>query len=416
VNSPYRSKFIIAGEPVLWEKVDDYTVRATLPQSSSSFLSKVSRADEIFFTVLPKHILEQCEDIETCDFNLNPVGTGPFKLVEYVPDQRVVTDAHDDYFQGRPGVKRVVRLAYPNEQAALAALKSGELDVAALREAGNVNVAEQDPNITLYRYDSNWIMAARFNLANPILQDVRVRQAIAHAVDRLSLAKAVIGPTTNIGDSPVSVGWAASPNVTRYDYDPEKAKALLDEAGWEEGADGIRVKDGQRLSVSLTFDPDYGKPDLAAGMQQYLKAVGVELQLQQMEAATAQETIYQQKDFDIYLDWQGFGVDPDIASRWSTTTAEEGTYLSNPSNYANPEVDAAFKAAEVAASLEERQEHLWRAQDLITQDCPAVWLYLWQAQMAVSQSVDGLSLPPSTADMDNTAIFREPWKVTSTRP
>jgi len=416
VNSPYRSKFVIGGEPVLWEKVDDYTVRATLPQPSSSFLAKVSRADEIFFTILPKHILEQCEDMETCDFSQNPVGTGPYKLVEYVPDQRVIMDAHDDYFQGTPGLKRVVRLAYPNEQAALAALKSGELDVASLREAGNVNAAEEDPNITVHRYDSNWIMAARFNMDNSILQDPLVRQAFSYAVDRENLVKAVIGPTTNIGDSPISIGWAASPNVARYGFDPEKAMELLEEAGWTEGADGIREKDGERLSVSITFDPDYGKPDLAAGMQQLLKDVGIELKLRQMEPATAEETIYQQKDFDIYLDWQGFGVDPDIASRWTTVVEEEGTYLSNPSNYANAEVDAAFKAAEVAPTFEERQEYLWEAQDLITQDAAAVWLYLWQAQMAVSQNVDGLSLPPSTADMDNTAIFREPWTVTSTRP
>ncbi len=416
VNSPYRSKFIIGGEPVKWEKVDDYTVRAILPQPSSSFLAKLSRADEIFFTILPKHILEKCADMETCDFNQHPVGTGPFKLVEYVPDQRVVLEAHDDYFQGRPGLKRVVRLAYPNEQAALAALKSGELDVAALREAGNVNAAEADPNLTVYRYDSNWIMAARFNMANPILQDIKVRQAISHAIDRLSLCKAAIGPTTNIGDSPISIGWAASPNVVRYEYDPEKAKALLEEAGWKVGSDGIREKDGQRLSLTITFDPDYGKPDLATGMQQFLKAVGIELKLQQMEPATAEETIYVKKEFDIYLDWQGFGVDPDIASRWSTSTAEQGTYLSNPSNYANPEVDAAFRAAEIARTVEERQKYLWQAQDLITRDAAAVWLYLWQAQMAVSKNVGGLSLPPSIADMDNTAIFREPWKVTSTRP
>ncbi len=416
VNSPYRSKFIIGGEPVVWEKVDDYTVKATLPQPSSSFLAKLSRADEIFFCILPKHILEKCTDMETCDFNQQPIGTGPFKLVEYVTDQRLVLEANDDYFQGKPGLQRVIRLAYPNEQAALAALVSGELDVASLQEAGNVNVAEQDPNITVHRYDSNWIMAARFNLANPLLQELEVRQAISHAIDRLGLAKAAIGPTTNIGDSPITIGWAASPNVVKYEFDPEKAKALLEGAGWIAGSDGIREKDGQRLALSLTFDSSYGKPDLAAGMQQFLKDVGIELTLNQLEPATAEEVIYLEQDYDIYLDWQGFGVDPDIASRWSSSTAEEKTYLANPSNYANPAVDEAFKAAEAATSVEERQKYLWEAQDLITADAAAVWLHLWQAQMAVSKNVDGLSLPPSTADMDNLGIFREPWKVTSARP
>ncbi len=416
VNSPYRGKFIIGGEPVKWEKVDDYTVRATLPQPSSSFLAKVSRADEIFFAILPKHILEKCDDIEICDFNLNPVGTGPYKLVEYVPDQRVVQEAHDDYFQGKPGLKRVIRLKYPNEQTALAALMSGELDVTTLSEAANIKVAEDDPSITIYRYDSNWIMAARFNMANPILEDVRVRRAFVHAVDRLSLVRAVVSPSANVGDSPIPSGWGSSPNIRKYEYDPDKSKALLDEAGWEPGSDGIRVKDGQRLSLNVPYTAGYAQADLAAGMQQFLKAVGIDLQLKLLESATFDEAIYQNKDFDLYLGWQGFGVDPDVASRWVSETAEEGTYMANPSNYSNLELDAAFEAAELAASLDERQKHLWKAMDIIGEDCPAVWFFMWQAQMAVSKNVDGLSLPASSADMDNRAIYRENWKVTSARP
>jgi peptide/nickel transport system substrate-binding protein len=415
-NSPYRSKFVIGGKPVKWEVVDKYTVKATLPAPSSSFLAKVSRADEIFFAILPKHLLEKCSDIANCDFNQHPVGTGPFKLTEYVANQRAILDSFDDYFKGKPGVKRVVRLFFANEQSGLAALKAGEIDGTSLQEAGNVKVAEADPNITIHRYNSNWIMAARFNQANPLAQDVKVRQAIAYAVDRPSLVKAAIGPTTKAGDSPISNGWAASPDVVKYAYDPAKAKQLLDEAGWVPGPDGIRVKDGKKLSFEIVFDQNYGKPDLAAGMQQYLKAVGVDLKLKQLEAATAEQTIYSDHQFDMYLDWQGFGVDPDIASRWMTSETTAGNYLDNPTGYSNPEVDAAFKAAAVAPTLEERQKQLWKAQELITADAPAVWLDLWEAQMAVSKNVGGLSLPPSDADMDNTGIFREPWKVTSQRP
>ena len=413
INSPYRSKFIIDGEPVVWEKIDDHTVQATLPKPFGPFLAKLSRADEIFFTILPKHIMEQCADMASCSINQAPIGTGPFKLVEYVPGQRLVLEAHDAYHQGQPGVKQVVRLAYPNEQSALAALKSGEIDVTALREAGNVKAAEDDSNITVYRYDSNWIFAGRMNMANPILQDQAVREAIARAVDRENLVKAAVSPTTTVGNSPISIGWAASPDVPVFDYDPEQAKSLLEQAGWT--GDGIRQKDGAPLSLTITIYPDYAAPDIAAGMQQFLQQVGIDLKINQLESANFQTEVYENKNFDIYLDWQGFGVDPDIASRWLTSTEEEGTYLSNPSNYSNPEVDAALNAAATALTQDERAKHLWEAQDLITADVPAIWLYLWQAQMAVGPNVGGLSLPASTADMDNTGIFREPWKVTSTR-
>jgi peptide/nickel transport system substrate-binding protein len=412
-NSPYRSKFIIDDEPVVWEKIDDHTVQATLPKPFGPFLAKVSRADEIFFTILPKHIMEQCTDMQSCSINLQPVGTGPYKFVEYIPDQRLVLESHDDYFQGLPGAKQVVRLAYPNEQSALAALKSGELDIIALREAGNVSAAEEDPNLEVHRYDSNWIFAGRMNMANPILQDKAVREAIAHAVDRENLMKAAVSPTATVGNSPISIGWAASPDVPVFDYDPDKAKALLEEAGWT--GEGIRQKDGAPLSIGVTIYPDYAAPDIAAGMQQFLQQVGIELNITQLEYANFETEVYENKNFDIYLDWQGFGVDPDIASRWLTSTAEEGTYLANPSNYSNPEVDAALEAAATALTQEERAKHLWKAQNLITADVPAIWLYLWQAQMATGPNVGGLSLPASTADMDNTGVFREPWKVTSAR-
>ncbi|MGH2618061.1 MAG: ABC transporter substrate-binding protein, partial [Thermomicrobiales bacterium] len=319
INSPYRGKFVIDGEPVVWEKIDDYTVQATLPKPFGPFLAKLSRADEIFFTVLPKHIMEQCTDMQSCSINLQPVGTGPYKFVEYVPGQRLVLEAHDAYHHGRPGAKQVVRLAYPNEQSSLAALKSGEIDVAALREAGNVSAAEADPNLTVHRYDSNWIFAGRMNMASPILQDKAVREAIAHAVDRENLVKAAVSQTATVGNSPVSIGWAASPDVPVLAFDAEKAKALLEEAGWT--GDGIRQKDGVPLSVGITIYPDYAAPDIAAGMQQFLQQVGIELTINQLEYANFETEVYENKSFDIYLDWQGFGVDPDIASRWLTSTA-----------------------------------------------------------------------------------------------
>ena len=175
--------------------------------------------------ILPKHILEQCTDMTTCDFNLQPVGTGPFKFVEYVPGQRLVLEAHDDYHQGRPGVKQVVRLAYPNEQSALAALKSGEIDITGLREAGNVTAAEQDPNITVHRYDSNWIFAGRMNMDQPGPAGSRpcARPSRMRSIAR-TWSKRRSRPTATVGNSPISIGWAASPDVPVFGYDPEKAK------------------------------------------------------------------------------------------------------------------------------------------------------------------------------------------------
>lgn len=413
IGSAYRSKFIIDGAPVVWTKVDTYTVAATLPSPSSSFLAKLSRADEIFFCILPKHLLEGVEDMMTADFNQNPVGTGAYKFVEFRADERLVLAAHDEYHQGRPGVAQVVRLALPNEQAAFAALAAGEIDVTTLNEAGNVKAADENESIVVHRYNSNWVFAARFNFANSILQDINVRRAISHAIDRVNLVKAAISATAEVGNSPISYGWAANPNVTVYEFDMDQASQLLDEAGWS--GSSPRQKDGQALHLRLTIDSGYGAPDLAAGIQALLGQIGIEVEIIQLEAATLDTTVYQDRDFDMYLGWQGFGVDPDIASRWMTADPSAGSYLDNPASYSNPEVDTALRAAAMALTQDERATALWTAQDLITQDCAAVWLQQWEAISAVSQNVGGLVLPPSTADMDNTGIFRDPWAVTSSR-
>ena len=413
INSPYRSKFVIDGKPVVWAKVDDYTVTATLSTPSGSFLAKCSRADEIFFCILPKHLLEGVTDMTTADFNSNPVGTGPFKFVSYDPDQQVVTSAHDDYHQGKPALKEVVRLKYDAEQSALAALQSHDLDMSGLREAGNVKTAEGDASLKVYRYFSNWIFAARYNFKNEILSDIAVRQAINYAIDRENLCKAAVSPTSTIGNSPISIGWAASPNVTVFDFDPEKAKTVLDAAGWT--GDGVREKNGKKLSVTLTIYPDYAAPDIAAGMQQLLLAVGIDLQIEQLEAATFNTQIYTDHKYDFYLDWQGFGVDPDIASRWLTATQTQGSYVDNPSGYSNPAVDVELNAATVALTQDDRKVHLWKALDLLTADAPCLWLYLWEAQLAVGPGIGGLTEPGTTGDMDNSGFLMEPWKLTSER-
>ncbi len=413
INSPYRSKFVIDGKPVVWAKVDVYTVTATLPSPSGSFLAKCSRADEIFFCILPKHLLEGVTDMTTADFNSHPIGTGPFKFVSYDTDQQVVTASHDDYHQGKPGLKQVVRLKYDAEQSALAALQSHDVDISGMREAGNVKAAEGDKSLTVKSYFSNWIFAARYNSGNPILAELPVRQAINYAIDRENLCRAAVSPTATIGNSPVSIGWAASPNVTVFNYDPEKAKSILTAAGWI--GDGIREKNGKKLSVTLSIYPDYAAPDIAAGMQQLLLAIGVDLQIKQLEAATFNTEIYTNRKFDLYLDWQGFGVDPDIASRWLTATATTGSYVDNPSGYTNPQVDVELSAATVALTQADRQAHLWKAQDLLTADAPCLWLYLFEAIVAMGPGVAGFNDPGTTGDMDNSGFFMEPWKLTSAR-
>ena len=132
-----------------------------------------------------------------------------------------------------------------------------------LREAGNVKAAEEDPNLTIYRYDSNWIFAGRMDMANPVLQDKAVREAIAHAIDRENLVKAAVSPTATVGNSPISIGWAASPTCRSSVMTRRRQRVCSRRQAGRATASGRRT--AQPLSFTVTLYPDYAAPDIAAG-------------------------------------------------------------------------------------------------------------------------------------------------------
>ena len=195
------------------------------------------------------HPRSSAPDMRPATSTCSRSAPGPTSSSSTYPDQRLVHGGPRRLPPGPPGVKQVVRLAYPER-----AIGAGGAEVGRDRRhrrcarRATSKRPRRTANLTVHRYDSNWIFAGRMNMANPILQDKAVREAIAHAIDRENLVKAAVSPTATVGNSPISIGWAASPDVPVFDYDPEKAKS----AARGGGLDGRRHPPEGRRSRSAS--------------------------------------------------------------------------------------------------------------------------------------------------------------------
>jgi peptide/nickel transport system substrate-binding protein len=182
--APFRPRFMQGDQPIKFEAVDDYTVVVTLNAPNASFFTDIS------VPIVPKHVLEG-QDLREGPFNRMPVGTGPFKVVEWNTGESIVLEANENYFRGRPCIDRLIFRIIPDEQTQVAALQTGEVDFLPNIPGASVSTFEgnSDFNVSIAEQDSLFQMF--FNLENPKFQDVRVRQALMVAIDRQAVVDIV---------------------------------------------------------------------------------------------------------------------------------------------------------------------------------------------------------------------------------
>ena len=242
--------------------------------------------------ILPEHLLAAVNDdrgsFNTAPYQSKPIGSGPFKVVEWQRGNQVRMVANPDFYLGRPKLDEVIFKVMPDSNTAITQLRTHEIDMivhgspalwSQYRAIPGV-VAEADPLYTYSHID--------FNLRRPLFQDVQLRRALAYATDRKSMLEKLahgLGDLAPADQSP-RLSWAYTPDVPTYPYDPEKARALLDADGWKPGPDGIRVKNGVRLSFAYSTQTE---SSLGKAIQQYVqdawRNVGAEVTIKNAETA-----------------------------------------------------------------------------------------------------------------------------------
>ena len=212
--------------------------------------------------ILPEHLLAKFNDdkgsFNTAPYNSLPVGSGPFKVVQWQRGQEVRMEVNPDFYLGRPKLNEVIYKILPDENTAQTQLQTHELDLLGLGSGlkwPQYEALAADPKngLTATRVEAFTWSHVDFNLKQPIVSDVQVRRALAYATDKKEIIDKVIhgsGIPADTDQQP-HFSWGYTNDIVHYPYDPAKAKALLDADGWTVGPDGVRVKDGQRLEFSI---------------------------------------------------------------------------------------------------------------------------------------------------------------------
>jgi peptide/nickel transport system substrate-binding protein len=379
------------------EVVDRYTYRVTYEKPYAPALISWG------LWILPRHILEPAwktgVDLRTTRQNRFPVGSGPYRFGEWKTGEKVVVEANQDYFEGRPYIGRVVYRIIPDQSTIFLELKARNIDLASLTPIQYRRQTEFPAFLKAfhrYRYLSNSYAYLGFNLLDARFQDRRVRQAIAHAINKPEIVEGVLLGLGRPAVGPYKPGtWWYKDDVKTFPFDPERAKALLAEAGWRRvNADGILEKDGRPFSFTIrTNQGNAVRQQTAEIIQRRLRAVGIDAKIHIVEWAAFINTFIRKKDFEaIILGW-GLGSDPDQYDIWhsSKTGPDELNHIS----YKNPKVDELLEAGRRTFNQERRKAIYGELQEVLAEDQPVVFLYVPDALPVVSARVRGIEPAPA---------------------
>jgi peptide/nickel transport system substrate-binding protein len=265
---------------------------------------------------LPKHVLDG-RDIDTAnDYNRAPLGTGPYKVAEWKSGEFIRLDAVPDYWQGRPAAIASLTFKFiANTNTRINQLKSGEVDMVVMFPWDKHREVAAIPGVTVHRIDGNGYEHVTLNQrAFPAFADVRVRQALTHAVDRQLISTTILEGLAPVTHGPVQpVSWAHNPDVRQYPFDQARARTLLDEAGWRDvDGDGVREKGGQPFRFTLITQAGFAvRENVAQVLQRQFKDVGVDASVQLHDGTSISKLWFEGK-FHAMLHWWQLPADPEL--------------------------------------------------------------------------------------------------------
>ena len=371
---------------------DPQTVVFTMTQVFAPFLASHGQ-----YGILPKHVLGtlDAKAINTADFNTAPsVSNGAFKFVKWDKGAQVTLERNDNYWAGAPYLDQWIYKVLPDSVAVTNQLKTGEIDIGPV-DPGQADSLKGVDSVTMTEFPVAIFTFYAYQLdpaKTTLFQDKAVRQALAYALDRDSMVKAI-----DFGLAQVAVGtmpvlsWAYAPDkiTNKYPFDINKANQLLDQAGWAKGPDGIRAKDGKKLSFTLwTNAGNTQRGQYVTVMQQMWKAIGVDASPKTEEWNAYITRITETHDFEIFLVGFGWQPDPDQTSMWSCDAYKGGFNLNK---YCNPQVDDLLAKGLSTLDQAQRKQYYEQMENLLMDDLPSMILDFPKATSAVNKRVHNLT-------------------------
>lgn len=345
------------------QAVDKYTVKIKTKAPDPFLLDAIRLAG---IAIVPKEAIEKLGD----SFAKNPVGSGPFKFVEFVPDDHVTLVRNDKYWK-KPYLDKVIFRVIPDAAVATISLESGDVDVSLSLPPEEIGRLRKSKDITLYRSIQGWYRGLGFNLKKEPFDDLRVRKAIAMAIDIDSAVDNVFGKNAERAYGQVGPGIVGyDPSLkSLWKYDPAGAKKLLAEAGFRPGPDGIMEKNGQKLSFDIKTMNEPGRVKIVTILATQLKAVGIDAKVVTQETGTWVSDL-QSGNTTVFMDFAYSGPTGLHALFHSSNIGNSNTHF-----YANKEVDALLDKGSKTVNVKAREQIWKKAQRMIMEDVPVIPLY-----------------------------------------
>jgi peptide/nickel transport system substrate-binding protein len=399
VNSASGKQFALVDST---EVVDPLTVKFHMKSPWSALPTILAGR----WFVAPKHILEKVDIASDTSFDKNPVGIGPYKLTEWVAADHLTLKANKDYFQGAPKIDTLVFKVLPDTNVQIAQLKTGELDGIPFFPDASVPAVKGQSGLTIDSSIASIFYAVHLNMnRTDLFGDRLVRQALSYAIDRQAMITNVLHGTGQVATGPIipAISWAYDPNVMQFPYDPNKAKALLQQAGWSQGSDGTWQKDGKKLSFPLAgFQGNSTVQQVCTLVQQNWADIGVKADIQIPEFSTFITNVRDNRGPDGYYSFVSYMTpdpEPDgIYAYFASDNAERG---SNFTAYKNPEVDKWLTVGRTETDRAKRKQAYDTVQEILAVDETRLFLFYPPSNFARRDNLLGLPANATYYNLEN---------------
>lgn len=368
--------------------IDANTISFTYTEVYAPALSNFSQRG-----IIPKHIWSKVDisDWENQSDLLNkPIGTGPFKLTDFKADQYVELAKNDSYFGGTPKIDKFI-FKVTNTETELSELAKGDIDVVTLSSIKEEDLKElKDAGIKIEEKPSANYQFMTMNSNREFFKDKKVRQAVTYAINRSGMVTSLLEEHGQVVNAPLSLaGWAyPESGLNSYDYNVEKAKELLKDAGWSEN-NGVLEKDGKKFQVELVVPTgNKSREQSAPIIQQNLKDIGITVNISTMDVASAMAKTKGEGDYDMALLGFTLEVDPGDADRYWASNIANGSQF-NFSNFINSKSDELIDKATKTVDRDERKQIYAEWAQLINEEAPYVFLYSQNDVRAYNPKLEG---------------------------
>ncbi len=371
--------------------IDDHTVEVIYEKPYAPALASWGQS------MLPSHLLEG-KEITDSPLKRNPVGTGPYRFKEWNTGEKTLLESYHNYFEGRPYIDQVLTRVIPDLATMFLELKASRLDqmgLTPMQYERQTNNQWFNEHFNKYKYLAFGYSYLGYNLKDWKFQDKKVRQALTTAINRESIVQGVLLGLGDVANTPYKPDtYWYNPHVKKFPYDPEKAKKMLEEAGWRDtDGDGIIDKDGKPFEFTIiTNHGNDMRKNAATIIQKDLKNVGIEVKIRVIEWAAFIKNFINKRNFEACLLGWGIGIDPSQIDIWNSKKTGESEL--NFITYQNPEVDRLLELGVSTYDKEERKKYYDEFQAIIAEDQPYTFLFVQYSLPIISSRFHGIQPAP----------------------